>query len=215
MIQISIDGTTYEVAPGDRLSRRDQSCRRPTIASLLPPDIRADPDLRHLHRGGGRQTGSRLRHGDMGRNERLHHGRACARRPDRGVRPHSPQSRALLYRLRQQQRQLHGPQHHQTARRLSTNITRSKASPTKSTTAIRSTVTIPISAFCAAAACRRARTCRSTRRYPSAGRIRIPACSGMAARPSANRAAFPAATASLFARATRSWRRPCSGTRAF
>jgi ferredoxin len=47
----------------------------------------------------------------------LHHGRPGASCSHRGVRPHSPQSRALLHGVRQQQWQLHRPQHHQTARR--------------------------------------------------------------------------------------------------
>ena len=54
----------------------------------------------------------------------------------------------------------------------------------------------PTNACCAAAALRRARTSRSMKRCRSTGRTLTPACSGMAARPSANPAASPAATAS-------------------
>ena len=143
----------------------------------------------------GWQAGPRLRYGDVCRNEGLHHGGPRASRPHRSVRPHSARSRALLHGLRQQQRQLHGPQHHQTARASSTSVTRFRRSRTRSTIAIRSIVTIPISASCAADAWRPARICKSTRRCPSAGKIRIRACCGMAARRSANRAASPAAIA--------------------
>ena len=116
MIQISIDGTTYEVAPGDRLVDAinragvplSQVCYLPILGPIQTCDTCIVEVDGKLVRACATLT--------CGRNERLHHGRACARRPDRGVRPHSPQSRALLYRLRQQQRQLHGTQHHQTAR---------------------------------------------------------------------------------------------------
>src|SRR6267143_2030000 len=49
--------------------------------------------------------------------------------------------------------------------------------------------------------------------FPSTGKIRIPACCGMAVQQSANRAVSPAATASRCARVTRSWKNPCSGMR--
>ena len=79
----------------------------------------------------------------------------------------------------------------------------SSRSRTRSTTPTRSIATIPTSAFCAGAASRLARMCRSTKRCPSAGRTPTRASSGTAARPSANRAAFPAAIASPSVPATR------------
>ncbi len=105
------------VCPGRALGRSDQSQQHPAFPGLLSPAAWPHPDLRHLHGGGRRQAGARVR--DPGRRrhacgDTFSAGRGGA---TRGLRPDPGQSPALLHGLRQQQRQLHGSQHHQTAGR--------------------------------------------------------------------------------------------------
>ena len=87
----------------------------------------------------------------------------------------------------------------------------SSPSPTNRTSPIPSIATIPTSASSADAAWRPARMSRSTKPSASIGKTLTRACCGMAAHPSANRAASPAATASLSARAMRSWKESMLG----
>ncbi len=117
-------------------------------------------------------------------------------RADGSVRSHPQQSPPVLHGLRQQQRQLHGPQHHEAAGDPASAAAVQAEALRQSTRRIRSIATTQTSASCAAAASRPVRTSRSTRRCRSTGRRRIRACCGTAARPSGNRAACRAATAS-------------------
>src|ERR1700722_19549298 len=70
-------------------------------------------------------------------------------------------------------------------------------SRTRSIARIRFTHTIPINAYSAGAVLRLARMSRSTKRFPSTGKILMPACCGRAVQRSENQAASPAATVTV------------------
>ena len=88
-------------------------------------------------------------------------------------------------------------------------------SRTRSITRIRFTDTIPINAYSAGAVLRLARMSRSTKRFPSTGKILMPACCGMAVQRSENQAASPAAAASPCVPVTLSWKKACWATPVF
>ena len=85
---------------------------------------------------------------------------ARARGAARGLRPHPRQSPALLHGLRQQQRQLHGAQHHEAARGRAPGDSVQAEAVRSGHSRIPSIATIRINASCAGAAWRPARTCR-------------------------------------------------------
>ena len=118
MVRLTIDGIVREARAGRASRRRHHAHRDRDSARLLSPAARPDPDLRHLH-GRGRTASScgparRVVADGMTVEHRV--GRGARAAQTRGVRPHPQQSPALLHGLRQQQRQLHRPQHDEAAR---------------------------------------------------------------------------------------------------
>ena len=174
-VEISIDGRKVEAFEDEPLieainrsgQKLPQVCYHPQLGPIQTCDtcmVEVDGTLVRA-----------CAHRAVRRHASGHQLRRRAGRATRGLRPDSRQPPALLHGLRQQQRQLHGPQHHRSARRRAPGNPFPAEALTQVDSPIRSTATIRISASCAAVAWKPARTFRSMRPSRSAGRIRTTA----------------------------------------
>ena len=193
---ILIDGSPNNAQRGRASHRRDRPLRGRTSPRLLSPATRPHSNLRHVPGGDRRRTGARLRDTGFTGHVGAHHDSRGHSLPateafDRILTNH------LLYCTVCDNNNGNCTVHNTTRmlgiehQRYSVPNQAVRSGQHQSVLSLRSQT----SAFSAAAASRPARTCRSTKRCRSAGRIPIRAFCGTAARRSANRAAFPAAIA--------------------
>ena len=181
-ISLKINGLAREAKPGERLLELMNRVGVAGAACLLSSPTRSDPNLRHMPGGGRWRAGARLR-------DRAAPAWRFAPTPrGRGRRSAKPSTGSLATTC--------------SIARSATTTTATARFTTRPScwpSSIRNSRSTPkpyevdatnpfyrydpASAFCAGAAWRPARTCRSTKRSRSAGRTRTRACCGTAARP--------------------------------
>ena len=158
--EISVDGLNTEAFEGEPLIEAINRCGRELAQVCYHPqlgpietcdtcmvEINGDSGARLRHQGRARYAGS----------DQLRRRKAAQ---TRGLRPHSRQPSSVLHGLRQQQRQLHGAQHHRVAEGRAPDRFPSSPRAYAVDESIRFTATIPTSASCVDGAWKRARTCR-------------------------------------------------------